>query len=49
LTVCLSGSRRDAANLLAALAGRYRVSDFEVSSASLEDAFLEAVERQVEP
>ena len=44
LTVCLSGSRRDAANLLAALAGRYRVSDFEVSSASLEDAFLEAVE-----
>jgi ABC-2 type transport system ATP-binding protein len=44
LTVCLSGSRRDAANLLAAPAGRYRVSDFEVSSASLEDAFLEAVE-----
>jgi ABC-type multidrug transport system ATPase subunit len=43
LTVRLSGSRRDAANFLAALAARYRVSDFEVASASLEDAFLEAV------
>ena len=43
LTVRLSGSRRDAAKLLAALAARYRVSDFEVASASLEDAFLEAV------
>ena len=44
LTVRLSGSRRDAANFLAALSARYRVADFEVSSASLEDAFLEAVE-----
>jgi ABC-2 type transport system ATP-binding protein len=43
LTVRLPGSRRDAANFLAALAARYRVSDFEVASASLEDAFLEAV------
>ena len=45
LTIRLSGSRRDAANFLAALTARYRVADFEVSSASLEDAFLEAVER----
>ena len=45
LTIRLSGSRRDAANFLAALSARYRVADFEVSSASLEDAFLEAVER----
>ena len=45
LTVRLSGSRRDAANFLAALTARYRVADFEVSSASLEDAFLEAVAR----
>ena len=43
LTVSLPGSRRDAATLLAALAARYRVSDFEVASASLEDAFLEAI------
>jgi len=43
LTVRLAGSRRDAANFLAALAARYRVADFEVASASLEDAFLEAV------
>lgn len=45
LAIHLSGSRRDAANFLAALTARYRVADFEVSSASLEDAFLEAVER----
>ena len=38
-------ARRDAADFLAALTARYRVADFEVSSASLEDAFLEAVER----
>jgi len=43
LTIRLSGSRRDAANFLAALSARYRVADFEVSSASLEDAFLEAI------
>ena len=44
LKVCLSGSRRDAATFLAALSSRYKVADFEVSSASLEDAFLEAVD-----
>jgi ABC-2 type transport system ATP-binding protein len=43
LTIHLSGSRRDAANFLAALTAKYRVADFEVSSASLEDAFLEAI------
>jgi len=43
LTVSLPGSRRDAASFLAALAARYRVADFEVVSASLEDAFLEAI------
>jgi ABC-2 type transport system ATP-binding protein len=45
LTARLSGSRRDAARLLGALADRYRVLDFEVESASLEDAFLEIVRR----
>jgi ABC-2 type transport system ATP-binding protein len=43
LTVSLSGSRRDAATFLAALAARYRVADFEVTSASLEEAFLGAI------
>jgi ABC-2 type transport system ATP-binding protein len=43
LTVCLAGSRREAANLLAALAARYRVADFEVTAASLEEAFLGAI------
>jgi ABC-2 type transport system ATP-binding protein len=45
LTARLSGSRRDAARFLGALAERYRVAAFEVESASLEDAFLEIVRR----
>ncbi|MDQ5873617.1 MAG: ABC transporter ATP-binding protein [Acidobacteriota bacterium] len=48
LTARLSGSRRDAARFLGALADRYRVADFEVESASLEDAFLEIVRRSRE-
>ena len=48
LTASLSGSRRDAARFLGALAERYRVADFEVESASLEDAFLEIVRRSRE-
>lgn len=43
LKVCLAGSRRDAANFLAALAARYHVADFEVTAASLEEAFLGAI------
>jgi ABC-2 type transport system ATP-binding protein len=45
LTARLSGSRRDAARFLGALADRYRIADFEVESASLEDAFLEVVRK----
>ena len=48
LTARLSGSRRDAARFLGVLAERYRVADFEVESASLEDAFLEIVRRSRE-
>jgi len=49
LTVRLAGSRRDAALFLAALAGKFRLADFEVASASLEDAFLEVVRKDREP
>ena len=48
LTARLSGSRRDAARVLGALADRYRVAAFEVESASLEDAVLEIVRRSRE-
>ena len=49
LTVTLRGSRKDAALFLAALASKFRLADFEVSSASLEDAFLEAVRPEKDP
>lgn len=49
LTVTLPGSRRDAALFLAALASKFRLADFEVSSASLEDAFLEVVRKGTDP
>jgi ABC-2 type transport system ATP-binding protein len=49
LTVTLPGSRRDAALFLAALASKFRLADFEVASASLEDAFLEVVRKGTDP